>query len=211
VAAASTTRIVTVYKNGTELDSGRARRTSINAALIEGAELGMALDLAAGDYIEFYVWHDKGSSLSFGGGSAGQRMSAGLMRLDSGASKAISVADAQVGADVGIGGSAYTDVVSLVLPDGTWDVFAYAAVQNGAGGTATLYAQIATSGNVQLAQSPATAPASGGLTIPILAPSVAGGQTIKLRVFSTQSGNAQGTTSIGSPGGGSKVHAIKVA
>ena len=123
----------------------------------------------------------------------------------------LTVADAQVGADVGIGSSAYTDVLSLALGAGTWDVWGYADVANGAGGSGTVYVQIATSGDVQLAQEGLTIAVSQTVVVPVLAPSVAGSQTIKLRVYSTQSGNAQGTTSVGSPGGGTKLHALRIA
>jgi len=123
----------------------------------------------------------------------------------------LTVADAIVGADVAIGGSVYTDCLSLALGAGTWDVWGYACIANGAGGGATVYTQIATNADVQLTQVGLSIPASQTVVVPVLAPSVAGSQTIKLRVFSTITGAVQGTTTVGTPGGGSKLHALRIA
>lgn len=123
---------------------------------------------------------------------------------------ALTVADVNRTTDVAVGSSAYTDIISLALGTGTWDVYAIAGVANGGGGASTLYAAITQNDNTQLAQEHFSLPASGITAIPVMAPGVAGSQTIKLRVFSTNTAAVEGSTNVGT-GGGSKIHAVRVA
>jgi hypothetical protein len=124
----------------------------------------------------------------------------------------LTVADVIRTTDVNLGSSAYADVVSLSLGAGTWDVYAIANIVNGGGSANTCYAAITDNSNNQIAQVQVGFSASSALAYaaPVMAPGVAGSQTIKLRVFATATSTATGSTNVGT-GGGSRIHAVRVA
>lgn len=123
----------------------------------------------------------------------------------------LTVADVIRTTDVSCGGSAYTDVVSLALSSGTWDIYAIANIVNSGSSNNTCFAAITDNSNTQIAQVQVGFVANAMVqAAPVIAPGVAGSQTIKLRVYATATCVATGSTNVGT-GGGSRIHAVRVA
>ena len=124
-----------------------------------------------------------------------------------------------VSTDVTIGAASYTDVFSLALGAGTWDLFAI-LVTNGnttnPGTSYNTYAELVTGASTRIAQNVSWTFRYGTeigvpyATTPVTAMDIAGSQTIKLRCYCDVATKAVGTTSLGT-GGGTMLRAIRVA
>lgn len=137
------------------------------------------------------------------------------------AAAAFTTVSAQQGADIAVSAATYTDIVSVSLVAGTWDIW---AVLSSRGPTTTnaqyvTYAQLYNATDAaQVAQeaygqsNPTSVTADRMAAIPVLVGGLvlAGTKTIKLRMYCDLAATAWGSTSLGT-GGGSKIHAMKIA
>lgn len=132
-----------------------------------------------------------------------------------GSAASFTTVDGQQGADIALSAATYTNLTSVSLVAGTWDIWGWASF-TGVTATSDQYAQI-WDGSAQLGQA-VTRNAnigSGGsdhLQVTVFAASVVLGSTttIYLRGYSDLATTAVGSTSLGT-GGGSKIHAMKIA
>lgn len=128
--------------------------------------------------------------------------------------------DGQVTTDVSLSAATYTDIVSVSLAAGTWDIWAWLTLRGPASTTADsdVYAEIVNASNTRFAQtkgvnSRATnSIPNRAVTLSVFAGAVVLGSTttMKLRGYSELANVAFGSTSLGT-GGGSKIHAMKIA
>jgi len=126
---------------------------------------------------------------------------------------AVDTEDAQQGADITLTAATYINITSVALAAGTWDIWGWLTAGN-VSGPSEQYAQI-WNGSAQLAQTVQVNGNNGGgdyITVAVFAAAVvlASPTTIYLRGHSTLAGTAYGSTSLGT-GGGSKIHAMKIA
>ncbi len=127
-------------------------------------------------------------------------------RQQRGAGPKVITADAQLANNVSVSAVSYTDVLTIVLGPGIWDVWAWLTT---IGGSGDKYAQISDAANNQLGQEVG----NGGLylTISVFAPAISlpDGATLKLRCYSDGATTVYGSTSLGA-GGGAKIHAMLI-
>jgi len=127
------------------------------------------------------------------------------------ASGAITTSDAQQGADISLSAATYTNIVSVSLAAGTWDIWGWIDFLASAA-TGDAYAQL-WDGAAQLGQMVSRINVNSSyLTVPVFAGAVvlASTTTIYLRGYTAMASTAKGSTSLGA-GGGSKMHAMKIA
>jgi hypothetical protein len=133
---------------------------------------------------------------------------------------ALSVAKVGVTTDVSVSAASYTDVFSLALGAGTWDLWAYMTTNGNAtnpGAAYNTYAELVTGASTRIAQNVIWTPkygASPTLTpyqsLPVAAFDIAGSQTIKLRCYCDVATAVMGSTTLGT-GAGTVLRAIRTA
>lgn len=121
--------------------------------------------------------------------------------------------DAQQRANIALSAGTYTDIVSVSLAAGTWDIWGWVTYGN-VPGISDRYAQIC-DGSAQQAQNVVRNSNAGAVdyvTLPVFTGALVLGSTttLYLRGYSDLTSTAHGSTALGS-GGGSKIHAMKIA
>lgn len=133
--------------------------------------------------------------------------------LAGGGGSTVTTANAQMGATASLSATTYTTLTSVSLSAGTWDIWGWASLGN-VPSASDQYAQL-WDGSAQLSQHVVrngNEGASDHVTIPTFAAGVVLGSTttIYLRAYSDTTTDAYGSTALGT-GGGSKIHARKIA
>ena len=128
-------------------------------------------------------------------------------------SVAITTEDAQQGANIAFSSGTYTDIVSVSLTAGTWDIWGWVTYGK-VPGVSDWCAQI-WDGSAQQAQNVVKNSNAGAVdyvTLPVFTGALVLGSTttIYLRGYSDLASTAHGSTALGA-GGGSKIHAMKIA